>query len=140
MSGPHTALPVLGVEPGHLAEARRALAAQGRIVDDDAVERLLWTARVLPAALDLLADAQSPTSLADACFTGLSLERGEAPATPGAPLLLLARTTATGIGVEVVELYPWLDHDEVRVRYRIHLTVSPVPPGPGVRVVRFQLG
>jgi len=70
----------------------------------------------------------------------LSLERGEAPATPGAPLLLLARTTATGIGVEVVELYPWLDHDEVRVRYRIHLTVSPVPPGSGVRVVRFQLG
>lgn len=140
MSGLHTALPVLGVEPGHLAEARRALAAQGRVVDDDAVERLLWTARALPAALDLLADTQSPLPIHEAHFTGVSLERGEAPTNPGVPLLLLARTTATGIGVEVVELFPWLDHDEVRVRYRIHLTVSPVPPLPGVRVVRFQLG
>lgn len=134
------ALPVLAVQPGHLAEARRALAAQGRTVDGDAVARLLWAARALPAALDLLADVRSPIALADAHFSEVAVELGEAPLPPGTPLLLLARTTPSGVHVEAVELYPWLDNDEARVHCQVHLTVSPVPPTEGVRVVRFQLG
>mgnify|MGYP007039524713 CR=1 FL=1 len=47
-------LPVLGVELTHVAEARRALLAQGREVSDTAATRLLWVARALPAALDVL--------------------------------------------------------------------------------------
>lgn len=140
MSGADTALPVLAVEPGHLAEARRALAAQGRMIGDDAAARLLWAARALPAALDVLSDVRSPIALADASFTGVTVELGETPIQPKTPLLLLARTTETGVLIEVVDLFPYLDSEETRVRCLITLTVSPVPPQEGVRVVRFQLG
>ena len=135
-----TVLPVLAVEPGHVAEARRALHAQGRAVDDAVVERLLWVARALPAALDVLADTRSPIALGDACISGAAVELLEPTARPGAPLLLFACATDTGVRVEVVELFPWLDTDECRLRCRVTLTVSPVPPKDGVRVVRFQVG
>ena len=133
-------LPVLVVEPGHVAEARRALARQGRTPDATAVERLLWTARALPAALDLLADVRSPLTLADARFTGVTVELAEPPIRAGTPLVLLARMVASGVQVEGVDLYPYLDSDEARVRCRVTLAVSPASEDEGIRLVRFHLG
>lgn len=76
------AAPVLGVEPGHVAEARRALQAQGKEPDAEGVVRLLWAARALPTALDVLADARSPEPLASAVLEGVEVEaaHGEAAA------------------------------------------------------------
>ncbi len=135
-----TVLPVLGVERGHVAEARRALAMQGRVLDDAAVERLLWVARALPAALDLLADLQSPTAIAEARFAGVAVELPDPAIGAGTPLAQLARAVTGGVQVEVLELYPYLDSDEVRVRCRVTLAVSPAPPDEAVRLVRFHLG
>ncbi|MBI1946739.1 MAG: hypothetical protein HYS27_13665 [Deltaproteobacteria bacterium] len=139
MSDSDAVLPVLTVEPGHVAEAKRALAAQGRALDDAAVERLLWTARALPAALDLLADADSPLPLAEACFTAVAVERGDAPPPNGAPALLLARRVGPAIQVDVVDRYPYLDNDEVHLRCRVTLSVSPGTDAERVRLVRFHL-
>ena len=88
----------------------------------------------------MLADVQSPLALHDARFTGVTVELGETRMQPGTPLLLLARTTGTGVQIDVVDLFPFLDSGEAHVRCQISLTVSPVPPEEGVRVVRFQLG
>lgn len=139
MTDADAVLPVLAVEPGHVAEAKRALAAQGRVLEDGAVERLLWVARALPAALDLLADPASPLPIDEACFTSATLEPGEAPAPHGTPALLLARRVEGAIQVDVVDRFPWLDSDEERLRCRITLAVSHVAAADRVRLVRFQL-
>lgn len=77
------AAPVLGVEPGHVAEARRALRAQGKDLDAEGVVRLLWAARALPTALDVLADARSPEPLASAVLDGVEVEAAHAEAARG---------------------------------------------------------
>ena len=96
-------LPVLGVEDGHVAEARRALLAQGRALDDDddAVTALLWAARCLPAALDALADAHSPVPLAAAKLAGAQVDAGVVP--PHAILVAVARVEDDAVVVEVIE-------------------------------------
>ena len=108
------ALPVLGVEPGHVAEARRALLAQGRHVDDDGIVRLLWAARALPAALDALA---LDSALRDAIFgapvvAGASLADGSSVGGAGASSVgglyaAIARideeTSPAAVVVELVE-------------------------------------
>ncbi len=139
MSDVDAVVPVLPVEPGHIAEARRALTAQGRRVDDAAVERLLWTARAVPIALDLLADAASPVPIDDASFTGVTVEMSEPLAHATGPALALARRVEGAIQVDVVDCYPYLDHDEEHVRCRVTLTVSPGGSAEGVRLVRFHL-
>src|SRR5688500_13813254 len=74
------AMPVMQLEPAHVAEARRALLAQGRDdVSDEAVVRLLWVARCLPAALDVLADTRSTVPLASARFVDVDVELGAPP-------------------------------------------------------------
>lgn len=132
-------VPVLPVEPGHVAEARRALHDQGRELDDQAIERLLWTARALPVALDLLADTASPIPIEAAAFTGATVEVGDAPAPGGGPALALARRLDGAIQVDMVDCYPYLDSDEAHVRCRVTLSVSPHGPADGVRLVRFHL-
>lgn len=57
--------PFTGIEPGHVAEATRALAAQGRDVPPAGVEAYLWTARALPIALDALAAQLHDVDLVD---------------------------------------------------------------------------
>lgn len=53
--------------PGHVAEAKRAFALQGRTVDDEeAIRSYLWAARALPVALDALLDQGASVPLADA--------------------------------------------------------------------------
>ncbi|MCC7073974.1 MAG: hypothetical protein IT383_21880 [Deltaproteobacteria bacterium] len=131
--------PILALEHGHVAEARRALHAQGRRLDDSALERLLWTARALPIALDLLAETTSPIAIADACFTGATVEVGEATPLGAGPVLALARRVDGGIEVDMVECFPYLDNDDARLRCRVTLSVSPHAPGDGVRLVRFHL-
>ena len=93
---------VLALEPAHVAEARRALLAQGRDVGEAAVIRLLWIARCLPAALDVLADARSPLPLAGAVFVDVDVELGEPPLERRA-LLAVAHVVTGGVIVEVVE-------------------------------------
>lgn len=93
---------VLALEPAHVAEARRALLAQGRDVDEAAIMRLLWIARCLPAALDVLADARSPLPLADAIFVDVDVELG-APPLERRALLAVAHLVRGGVIVEVVE-------------------------------------
>jgi|GEM_PF-1378657 len=59
-------IPCLPVGRAELAEARRALAGQGRgNVDDVTLAKTLWLARALPAVLDALADL----SLLDVTFS-----------------------------------------------------------------------
>jgi hypothetical protein len=97
------AMPVLQLEPAHVAEARRALLAQGRDdVADDAIIRLLWVARCLPAALDVLADTRSAVSLAAARFVDVDVELGQPP-TERRSLLAVAYGVHGGVIVEVVE-------------------------------------
>lgn len=69
--------PVVGVEHGHVAEAARALRAEGRQVDEADVHRYLWVARALPACLDLLTCAHSSSGsrwLERAVFAGVRVE------------------------------------------------------------------
>lgn len=97
------ALPVLQLEPAHVAEARRALLAQGRgELGDDAVIRLLWAARCLPAALDVLADTHSAVPLAQAELVDVDVELG-APPTERRSLLAVGYAVSGGVIVEVVE-------------------------------------
>jgi hypothetical protein len=106
--------PVLPVEPAHVAEARRALRAQGKDVDEAAVVRLLWAARALPCALDVLADARSAPALHEATFRGVSVDvaaaestpASAAPSTPPAPAGpgALVAVGHLGDGVVVVEI------------------------------------
>ena len=69
MSSPMVATqPCLPVEREHVAEARRALAAQRPHEDppdDEAIERTLWLARALPLVLDVLSDPRARRSLTD---------------------------------------------------------------------------
>jgi hypothetical protein len=89
-------VPVLGVETGHVAEARRALLAQGRDVDDDAVTRLLWAARAMPAVLDVLAIAGA----LDAVLQAPSIEIASSC---GGMLAAIARCEDGNVIVEIVE-------------------------------------
>ncbi len=96
-------MPVMQLEPAHVAEARRALLAQGRKdINDDAVIRLLWVARCLPAALDVLADAHSAVPLMLAHFVDVDVELG-VPPTERRSLLAVAYAVRGGVIVEVVE-------------------------------------
>ena len=96
-------MPVMQLERAHVAEARRALRAQGRDeIDDDAIIRLLWVARCLPAALDVLADAHSAVTLMKAHFVGVDVELG-VPPTERRSLLAVAYPVRGGVIVEVVE-------------------------------------
>lgn len=80
--------PCTGVGRAEIAEARRALAGQGRIARsaaDDVVRDLLWLARAVPAALELLA----ARSLLDVEL-GRGVVEHLAPLRPKAPLSLVA--------------------------------------------------
>lgn len=99
------ALPVMALELAHVAEAKRALIAQGHgNVDDDGVVRLLWAARCLPVALDVLADASSvaTVTLTNASFRDVDVELG-VPPTERRSLLAVGYAVAGGVIVEVVE-------------------------------------
>jgi hypothetical protein len=78
-------LPCLPVGRAEVAEARRALAGQGRSVGDVDVTQLLWLSRALPALVELMASL----SLFDAVVGPAHLELG-APAPPRAPLAVVA--------------------------------------------------
>jgi hypothetical protein len=131
--------PVLAVEPGHVAEARRALRAQGRNVDDDAVLRLLLVARALPVALDVLADARHPRPHAP--LTDVSFELFDDPAIRAArgPLVAIGHASDDGavVVVQLVDRAALLAADDVMpmcvIRFGVAESID------SVSVVRFSL-
>jgi hypothetical protein len=133
--------PVLALEPAHVAEARRALLAQGRRCDDDAVIRLLWIARCLPAALDVLADTHSALPLANAWFAGADVELGHPPVQRRA-LLAVAHGVVGGVVVEVVEKRALVlaRDDEVPPCCIVRLALAADTRAPTVAVHRFTVG
>lgn len=92
-------LPCLAVGRAEVAEARRALAGQGRSAADAEVVRALWTARALPAVIELLAS----TSLLHAELLPATVEPGPAPKVR-APLSVVAWRHGDEHVVEVVVL------------------------------------
>lgn len=143
--------PVLDVEPGHVAEARRALRAQGKAPCDDGVLRLLWVARALPTALDVLADARSEPGLGDVSFLDVEVDvpsDHDDPAQPGAELFALGRLEASS-PAEVVVLIgdrrALLDAESdlatprCSVRFRLASTLGLDDTHPGVQLHRFTL-
>ena len=92
-------LPCLAVGRAEIAEARRALAGQGRSAADAEVLRALWTARALPAVIELLAS----TSLLHAELLPATFEVGPAPKTR-TPLSVVAWRHDDEDVVEVVVL------------------------------------
>lgn len=150
------ASPVLQMEPAHVAEAKRALIAQGRAeIDDDAVIRLLWAARCLPTALDVLADAHSAVPLAQAEIVAVDVELGASP-TERRSLLAVGYAVSGGVIIEVLEKRALLlarDDDAppccvVRFAVVPRSTSAPSDAGsgegggsdPSVPVTRFTVG
>lgn len=92
-------VPCLPVGRAELAEARRALAGQGRSgLDDDVIARLLWAARALPAVLDVVADLPLDAMV----FDGADVEVGDAPVR--GPLSLVAWRRDDELIIEVLVL------------------------------------
>lgn len=143
-------IPCLPVGRAEIAEARRALAGQGRGgLSDDAIARALWTTRALPAVIDVLAD--SDAGALD--FAGIDIEH--APTTSRSPLSVLAWRRDDELVVEVLVLRD----DELEQRAFdgavCHLMVGlrrpPIRPLPGsdddvtaednaIRLQRFSFG
>ncbi len=105
------------VLPGHVAEARRRLHASPNAISDDQLARVLWVARALPAALDVLADTRSSPGLAAARLSSAEVRPGDG--TPG-PLLALAVLS---------------DGDELQVRF----VPATDTAAPSVAMVVWQL-
>jgi hypothetical protein len=146
-------LPCLAVGRAEVAEARRALAGQGRTAADAEVVATLWTARALPAVIELLAS----TSLLHAELLPATFEAAPAPKTRS-PLSVVAWRRDDEDVVEVVVL---TDADlqlrifeNALVSLRISLLVRPTAVGidvdsdlldhsdtsPVVRLQRFSFG
>ncbi len=131
------ALPVLGVEPGHVAEARRALHEQGREASDDAIVRLLWTARALPAALDVLSGA--PTEAGPAALGAPAVEVADGG---GGALYAVARMEEDQVVVEIIEqraLFAAAD-DDAPACCIVTIPVTRKEAGDGVALHRFTIG
>jgi hypothetical protein len=143
-------IPCLPVGRAELAEARRALAGQGRSgLSDDAIARGLWTARALPAIVEVLVD--SDAGALD--FAGIDVE--PAPTTSRSPLSLLAWRRDDELVIEVLVLH---DDDLARrafdnavCRLMVGLRRPPIRPLPGgdddvtaednvIRLQRFSFG
>jgi len=143
-------IPCLPVGRAELAEARRALAGQGRNgLTDEVLARGLWTARALPAIVEVL--VQSGESVFD--FSGIDIE--SAPTSSRSPLSVLAWRHEDELVVEVLFLR---DDDLVRrsfdnavCRLMVGLRRPPVRPLPGgenaltaednvIRLQRFTFG
>jgi hypothetical protein len=92
-------IPCLPVGRAELAEARRALAGQGRGgLADEAVARLLWTARAIPAVVEIMVEAGAGALE----FAGLDVDR--APTTSRGPLSLVAWRRDDELVIEVLVL------------------------------------
>jgi len=142
-------VPCLTVGRAELAEARRALAGQGRAVSDEPLRDALWIARALPAVLDVL----GALSLLDVELGAATVEVTGVPR-PRVPLSLVAWRRDHEAAVEVIVLH---DHDlelrafdaaVVRVRVPLRLRLSVVDASqpdqangePVVRLQRFSFG
>lgn len=98
-TGTLVVIPCLPVGRAELAEARRALAGQGRNgLTDEMLARGLWTARALPAIVEVL--LQSGETSVD--FTGIDIE--SAPTSSRSPLSVLAWRHDDELVVEVLFL------------------------------------
>jgi hypothetical protein len=90
-------VPCLPVGRAEVAEARRALAGQGKSASDVDVTRLLWLSRALPALVEVMASV----SLLDAVAGPAQFELGT-PAPARTPLALVAWRHDDESAVEVV--------------------------------------
>ncbi len=143
-------IPCLPVGRAEIAEARRALAGQGRSgLTDDVIARMLWTARALPAVIDVLAD--SDAGALD--FAGIDIE--QAPTTSRSPLSVLAWRRDDELVVEVLVLrdedLEQRAFDGAVCRLMVGLRRPPIRPLPGsdddvtaednvIRLQRFSFG
>lgn len=118
-------VPCLPVGRAEIAEARRALTGQGRSgLTDDAVVRLLWAARALPAALDVIADLTGN----DVEFDGIDIEPGDV--TVRGPLSLIAWRRDDELIVEVIVVrdQDLLDRSFDAAVCRLMLPLRRLPP------------
>jgi hypothetical protein len=128
--------PVLAVEPGHVAEAQRALKAQGRNIGEESVLKILWAARALPVVLDVLADSRHPRSRAP--VTDVSFEILDEPATR-TPLVAVAHASEDGAAVIVqfVDRASLLSSDEATPVCVVRFGVA--ESSDNVSVIRFSV-
>jgi hypothetical protein len=151
------ALPALGVEPGHIAEAARALRAQGRPAPEAAVVELLWIARALPAALDVLADGRLDAAQAEAGLVAAEVELAAGGGIDPSPLVAVAHLDLPDepgaeaaarpplIVVQLVDRRAFLaaGSDAVPPRCTVRFSLAPAPQAAGpedVPVRRFTVG
>lgn len=145
-------LPCIAVGRAEVAEARRALAGQGRTAADRDVIAALWTARALPAVIELLASM----SLLDAQLGQPTLDHGIAQR-GRAPLSVVAWRHADESAIEVVVVtdtdLQLRSFENALVSLRIPLLLRPVAApvedsehldnadtSPVVRLQRFSFG
>jgi hypothetical protein len=143
-------VPCLPVAQAHLREATRTLVAHGFPrdgLDDDHVGRLLWLARALPVAIDVVADLDLP----DRRFPHATVEVQQRPPARG-PLHLLGWRRDDEPFVELLVLSPEALaarlFGEAFIRIVVDLeTVAPAPFDPAeeptlesVRLQRFSFG
>ena len=142
-------VPCLLVGRAELAEARRALAGQGRAVSDDPLRAALWIARALPAVLDVLGEL----SLLDVELGAATVEQMHAPRAR-VPLSLLAWRHDHEDAVEVIVIadndleFRAFDAAIVRLRIPLRLRLAVVDASqpdqtngePAVRLQRFSFG
>lgn len=149
-TGALVVIPCLPVGRAELAEARRALAGQGRNgLSDDAIARALWTARALPAVVEVL--VESDAGALD--FAGIDVEH--APTTSRSPLSVLAWRRDDELVVEVLILrdddLAQRTFDNAVCRLMVGLRRPPIRPLPGgdddvtaednvIRLQRFSFG
>ncbi len=142
-------IPCVTVARAELAEARRALAGQGKSVGDDVLRELLWLARALPATLDVLGER----SLLDVELGRATVEIIAAPR-PRQHLSLLAWRRDDEFFVEIIVLETAdLDRDAfdaacVRIAIPLRLRVptpnsstsTDVDAPAAIRLQRFSFG
>ncbi|MBM4280743.1 MAG: hypothetical protein FJ137_08280 [Deltaproteobacteria bacterium] len=151
MSTRAVVIPCLPVARPHLREAFRALLGQGHPRDrltDDVLARLLWLARALPVAVDVVADPL----LEDTRFPDATVEVLRRPPENG-PLCLVGWRRDDEPFVELLVLNPEaaaagsFGDAFVRIVVEVETTASPPLDGddetstlPVVRLQRFSFG
>jgi hypothetical protein len=146
MSTTVVVVPCLPVARPHLREAYRALIGQGHHRDalsDDNLAQLLWLARALPVAVDVV----DGLALVDTCFPSATVEVLRRPPDRG-PLALLGWRRDDDAFVELLVLSPAALHAgafaDAFVRIVVDVaTIEHAPAGgdedePTVEVVRLQ--
>lgn len=143
-------IPCLPVGRAELAEARRALAGQGRSgLSDEAIARVLWTARAIPAVVEVMVEADAGALE----FAGLDVDH--APMTSRGPLSLVAWRRDDELVVEVLVLrdddLAQRTFDNAVCRLMVGLRRPPIRPLPVgdddvtaednvIRLQRFSFG